>query len=513
VEGATFDSHIDEHDARCHPDTRTDLRNKIQDWARNPNGECIFWLNGKAGTGKSTISRTIAQTFADNEELGASFFFKRGEGDRGGARRFFATIALQLAYKIPEIIPAVGKAIEVDPNISEKQMKDQFEKLILEPLLAMQRDATKILTRVIVIDALDECERDDDIKTILRLLSRMQEIRSVRLRVFVTSRPELPIRLGFEKMSDDAHQVLVLHEIPKQIIDDDLFTFPKDELARIRNENSLPSDWPGDRTIHVLVEMATPLFIFAATACRFLQDRRLGGDPEKQLQTLLKYQNPDQASQLDMTYLPVLERLETGLSNRQKQRLAERFRLIVGSIILLEEPLTTTTLARLLGISKDDIDSLLYYLHSVLDVPHSPGHPVRLLHLSFRDFLLDPAKHNKTPFSVDEIETHEIIAIECLELMDSREGLRRDPCNLESPGVIRSRIENQQIDKCLAPELQYACRYWVEHLEQSRNASYYQDRVHTFLRKHLLHWLESMSLMGRMTEAIGMITSLRSTVR
>ena len=100
----------------------------------------------------------------------------------------------------------------------------------------------------------------------------------------------------------------------------------------------------------------------------------------------------------------------------------------------------------------------------------------------------------------------------CLELMNSREGLRRDPCNLESPGTIRSQIENQRIDECLAPELQYACRYWVEHLEQSKNALYYQDRVHTFLRKHLLHWLESMSLIGRMTEAVGMITSLRSTV-
>ena len=312
MEGATFDSHIDEHDARCHPDTRTDLRNKIQDWARNPNGECIFWLNGMAGTGKSTISRTIAQTFADNEELGASFFFKRGEGDQGKAARFFTTIASQLAYKIPEIIPAVGKAIEVNPNISEKQMKDQFDKLILDPLLATQLDTTEILTRVIIIDALDECERDDDIKTILRLLSRMQEIRSVRLRVFVTSRPELPIRLGFKNMSDDAHQELVLHEISKQIIDDDLFTFLKDELAKIRNENSLPLDWPGYRPIHVLVEMATPLFIFAATACRFLQDRRLGGDAKTRLQILLEYQSSDQASRLDKTYLPVLERLETG---------------------------------------------------------------------------------------------------------------------------------------------------------------------------------------------------------
>jgi len=291
-------------------------------------------LNGKAGTGKSTISRTVAQTFADSKELGASFFFKRGEGDRGKAARFFTTVASQLVYVIPEMMSAIGKAIDANPNISGKWMKEQFEKLILEPLLEKHCDSARILTRVIVVDALDECERDEDIKTILHLLSRTQEVRSVRLRIFVTSRPELPIRLGFRKMSDDKHHDLILHEIPKYVVDHDLFAFLKDELVRIQSENSLPLDWPGDEQVHALVEMASPLFIFAATACRFLEDRRLGGNPKKKLQTLLKYQSLDEATQLEKTYLPVLERLETGLTDPQKQRLADQFRLIVGSIVI-----------------------------------------------------------------------------------------------------------------------------------------------------------------------------------
>jgi hypothetical protein len=45
-----------------------------------------------AGTDKSTISRTIAQKFDDKGDLGASFFFKRGEGDRGDAGMFIKTI-------------------------------------------------------------------------------------------------------------------------------------------------------------------------------------------------------------------------------------------------------------------------------------------------------------------------------------------------------------------------------------------------------------------------------------
>jgi hypothetical protein len=86
--GAAFNSYQDELDARCNPDTRVELLQDIYKWFEDVNGECIFWLNGMAGTGKSTVSRTVAQMFADRGQLGASFF-KRGERDRGNARFFF----------------------------------------------------------------------------------------------------------------------------------------------------------------------------------------------------------------------------------------------------------------------------------------------------------------------------------------------------------------------------------------------------------------------------------------
>ena len=124
AEGAAFDCHADEHDPRCHPDTRVDLLHQIDDWAGDLDSECIFWLNGMAGTGKSTISRTVAHYFADKGELGASFFYKRGEGDRGHAALFFTTITAQLVLKLPSLAPHVRNAIEADPAISGKTMKD-----------------------------------------------------------------------------------------------------------------------------------------------------------------------------------------------------------------------------------------------------------------------------------------------------------------------------------------------------------------------------------------------------
>ena len=93
TKGAVFNSHANEYNARCHPDTRVELLAQVDQWANDPDGKCIFWLNGMAGTGKSTISRSVAQKFADRGVLGASFFFKRGEGDRGRAAIFFTTIA------------------------------------------------------------------------------------------------------------------------------------------------------------------------------------------------------------------------------------------------------------------------------------------------------------------------------------------------------------------------------------------------------------------------------------
>jgi hypothetical protein len=131
---AAFDSRAEEHNARCHPDTRIDLLHQIQEWADNPCGECIFWLNGVAGTGKSTISRTAAGRFKERGVLGASFFFKRGERDRGDATLFVTTIAAQLISKEPQILPFVREAIDSDLAIASKALKEQFEKLILQPL-------------------------------------------------------------------------------------------------------------------------------------------------------------------------------------------------------------------------------------------------------------------------------------------------------------------------------------------------------------------------------------------
>jgi NACHT domain len=484
------------------------LRCQIAEWAEDRNSKPIFWLKGMAGTGKSTIARSVAQSFADNGQLGASFFFKKGEGERGNATRFFTTIATDLMAHIPGLISGIRKALDTDPGISERALKDQFEKLILHPLSEIQLAPLQALACIVVIDALDECEREEDIRAILKLLARTKDIKPVSLRILVTSRPELPIRLGFRQMSDGTYQDLVLHEVPKRTIEHDIRLFLEHKLREIQEERSLSPNWPRRDQIQALVELAVPLFIFAATACRYIADQR--DNPIERLKVILQYQSATHISKLDRTYLPILSQLFDDEDEADKERRTSEFRDIVGSIIVLESPLSISSLARLLQISKEDIKCRLDSLHSVLNILDSEDLPVRLLHLSFRDFLVDPQKKGKSPFWVDERETHERLASKCLKLLSSPEGLRQNICKLLNPGTLRCEVDKQTIAICLPPELQYACRYWVYHLEQSNRHIHDGDSIHLFLQKYLLYWLEAMSLVGEAYKCIYMINRLQA---
>ncbi|KFY78543.1 hypothetical protein V499_02323 [Pseudogymnoascus sp. VKM F-103] len=517
ADDAAFDSHAEEHNARCYKGTRVQLIQQINTWASDPSSESIYWLSGMAGTGKSTISRTMAQNFAKDGELGASFFFKRGEGSRNHAGLFFSTIAAQLVQKLPSLAPHIRHAIEADPAISNKALKQQFETLVIQPFSKIRLDPQKSLSIVIVVDALDECNREEDLCVIIHLLQQVQQITSVRLKFFLTSRPELPIRLGFEDISG-RYKCLVLHEIPNPIIEHDISAFLEYELARIRDEynksvildRQLPTDWPGQANVQSLVQMAIPLFIFAATICLFVKDRRCG-EPGEQLTKVLKYKTKSQESALDATYLPVLDQLLVGLTNSQKDELVKNFEEVVGSIVILASPLSTVSLARLLDISNARVNHILDLLHSVLSIPSNPDIPVRLLHLSFRDFLLDSEKREEHPFWINEQKCHQRLATQCLQTLSK--GLKNDICNLQVPERLQADVDRQTINAKIPLDIQYACQYWVYHLKEGRNIISDDDQVYKFLQRHFLHWLEALSFIQRLPEAISMINDLIAILR
>jgi NACHT domain len=513
VEGAAFNSRREEYETECHPGTRVDTLDRIDEWANSAEGKCIFWLNGMAGTGKSTISRTVARKLSNSQSLGASFFFKRDAGERSNAARLVTTIASQLAEHLPSMSEHVRKAIEAYPRVDDETVKEKFEKLILEPLRKVDKGPkTSLRTLVIVIDALDECDQENDVADIIDLLLKTKQSLSIQLKFFVTSRPEVPIRNKFDDIGG-FHDDVALHEVPGSVIKDDISLFLKHSLEEFRDKPSvrkgqkLPVDWPGQEKIEKLVEMAIPLFIFATTAIRFIEDLRLRGDPNSRLENILEYKALDHTSKFGATYLPALHQMLYGLEGEDKSHALKEFGHIVGSIVVLANPLSAVSLASLLGILIKDVDNRLYWLHSVLNVPSESGNPVTLFHLSFRDFLVHPDKR-ANEFWVNEREANKELASKCLDLMSKT--LTKDICNQEKPGTLRESIGKETIDRCLAPQLQYACLYWVQHLQKSDAQLSDNDPVHDFLQKHLLHWFEALGWMGKISDGIHVIATLES---
>jgi hypothetical protein len=64
----------------------------------------------------------------------------------------------------------------------------------------------------------------------------MENLKKVQLQVFITSRPETPIRLGFRARHETLHEDFVLHSIDQSVVEHDISIFLKLELHRIKEE-------------------------------------------------------------------------------------------------------------------------------------------------------------------------------------------------------------------------------------------------------------------------------------
>jgi hypothetical protein len=312
---------------------------------------CIFWLNGLAGTGKSTIARTVARRYFERKRLGASFFFSRGGGDVGHAGKFFTSIAVQLAYNAPSLRRYISEAAEEQIDIANHSLRDQWRQLIIRPLLRLDKRLSPS-SYLLIIDALDECDNEDHIRTILHLLAEARSLTAVRLRVFLTSRPEVPIRHGIRAIPQAEHQDFVLHNIQPIVVNHDLSLFLEHHLGIIGQEWTLGPKWLGEEVLRQLVVHASGLFIWAATACRFIHEgEEFAKDRlDEILEGISLDGTPEQ--HLDQIYITILERsIPTTLRPPEKVRLYTRQRRILGSIAILFSPLSAITLAKVISVS------------------------------------------------------------------------------------------------------------------------------------------------------------------
>jgi hypothetical protein len=244
-------------------------------------------------------------------------------------------------------------------------------------------------------------------------------------------------------------------------------------------------------------------------------------------------QADNNASQLNQIYTRVLNRLlfvyKEGEEPKPISRRARSERLqILGAITILATPLPAAALAALLGMDPYDVNFSLRNLHAVLNIPSDPKAPVEMLHKSFSDFLLGQEGMGMDNFRVNAAEAHMMLASKCIDRMKRKDdGLRKNICRLQDYGKQRDEIDKAAITDAIPLDLEYSCLNWVYHLQQCRQHVTDEDKdkallqkisvllqeIETFIEEHFLHWIESLSLLGKLSECIISIRQLLQIVQ
>ncbi|KAH7129023.1 hypothetical protein EDB81DRAFT_138473 [Dactylonectria macrodidyma] len=527
VEQARFDTEEAQRN-RCQTGTRVEVLSRIRSWARKPT-ETLLWLQAPAGSGKSTIARTLRDVFlADSpEKLVAGYFFKRGDAQRNLTNLVFSTIASQLMETIPQFCNFLHKslgnlaAVGNENIIQTKSLDEQFKILISTPLSQLNAVDDDESTRIIVIDALDECTDLVGIDKVLELLST-DTTSQLRLRVIVTSRPTARILDSFQSMQETgiSYATVKLHDEFKRETEDDIRTFLTKSFGLIKTRRRIHHDpWPEVEVLNQAIAHATPLFIYATTLIRFIDppgSRVL--NPTKQLESWFRgcHQNKSHLSDITKMYRLIMEGLLYGDDLNNPDQLPSEYlselQQILGSLVVLAEPLSVRALTALLDMDRYSVSTWLSNLQAVIHVPSNELSSVEIIHKSFSDFLVDDAG-SKPDYRVNKSEAHLILAKRCMRRMSI--DLHKNICKLNDPGIHRMNISRATITEFIPVELEYASSHWVHHYIRGGMHSKRQGEIEVceFLKKNLLFWFEVLSILGKLPDAgAGIGQLLRSAV-
>jgi hypothetical protein len=355
-----------------------------------------------------------------------------------------------------------------------------------------------------VIDALDECKDEGTTSIILSSLSRhVSEISP--LKILVTSRPEQSITSAFSSRSghlNAASQRLVLHELELDVVQQDIELYLSSALQDIAGRYGLDSSWPSEKDTQELVTLSSGLFIFAATSIKFIQDQN-DSDPRGQLTRLLSGEILSDNAQssphhhLDKLYMQVLTHAFPDITIQ----LSGRLKMILGSIVSLQEPLSPVALEDLLSLTPSVVRQTLLHLCSILILPDSDTQLIRLHHPSFADFITRSNRCRDVRFMVDSEKQHTLLAILCLKAMRS---LKQDICGITNPCILNSEVDGlpSRITDNILPHIQYACRHWIFHLTHALVSDTLVDLLEEFCTKYLLYWIEVCSLLGELRNTL-----------
>ncbi|KAF8670836.1 WD40 repeat-like protein [Rhizoctonia solani] len=475
----------------CARDTRANILNELEQWSLDPTKPNIFWLNGTAGMGKTTIAYTFAQSLRERGALGATFFCVRASGECRDARRIIPAVAYQLAQYLFSFRSALLDVLENEHSMKLESIADQCEQLIKEPLSRIKGGMTT--WPIIVIDGLDECSSSSEVETMLDMLFRV--VPNLPIKVLVTSRPEPNIRRGIVAQSDQSRSICVLREIDDSPVEVEVEQYLHEALGNSVSEHDLSR----------LSRLSGGWFICAVTLVRYLfRQGNIVDQGRLEAALTLPSDLENRHLDIDRLYTMILDSAVYGPDQEPEDQ--EQMRLIIWTALRVREPVSVDTLAALTGIEVTKANILLEPLYSILYMSQATG-TITTLHASFPDFMFDKARSAK--FYCDEAKHNQLLAKRCFQLM--KDQLRFNICGIETSFIPDSKVQDLEarVQKSISPTLSYVAKYWGDHLMKSAPCKAVRKGLEDFLSDRLLFWIEVLSLKHILDKGISILSEVK----
>ncbi|KIK37540.1 hypothetical protein CY34DRAFT_452889 [Suillus luteus UH-Slu-Lm8-n1] len=378
---------------KCLDGTCTEILEEIE-MTLQASESTLIWLSGSPGTGKSAIAHTIASRLKSRSKLAGTFFFSRQRKDMPGITNldFFApTLAYQISQSNHLAKDSVIQSIRSDPIILDpsRSLADQIQKLLVEPLQNLQVSWGHSEPKVLVIDAIDACEKEHICELISCLSNLLHQPRIPHLHIFITSRPHHTIDDAFE---DIGYEHIALDDVD---VTEDVRLLFKHALVRSYRNHGLecPELESDDETILCLADRANGRFGTASMMMRFLEtcddDDKVLRDLNDKINLIKDPGGPYLTStQISRFYEFVIDSSENPTLGYQH----------LSTVVNLAKPLAILHLQKLLG--EKDLSSILVLLSPIVSVPTDDSCPVEFLHIeSLRKFLSEHSSSSSSSSS------------------------------------------------------------------------------------------------------------------
>ncbi|KAL4766705.1 WD40-repeat-containing domain protein [Aspergillus nidulans var. acristatus] len=394
----------------------------------------------------------------------AYFLCQATDPKLNNATSILRSMIYMLVQQQPHLISCLRKRYDTNPSLFESANAFYSLSAIFENMIHDSTQATIYL----LADALDECETG--LSDLLKLIVKTKSISAVQVKWIVSSRnrmdieQELEIGDGKTKLSlelnanqiSDAHNGILLEQVKEKLLQKSDGTFL----------------W-----VALVVEEMRKCWCSAAMV-ELLERTPQGLIPlyDRMLQQIQLFKGQDR----------------------------ELCILVLSIVTLGYRPLHLHELCLVAGLHKqpyslDDLKDIAGMCGSFLTIRDDY---VYLIHQSAKDYLGD-AKVLAAIFLSGSSVIHERMFRESLQSLSTK--LRRDIYNLADPGVSASKIAIPPPKHDPLLDLRYSCTYLVDHFIGSgfpeRSASS-DNQVSNFFTQHLLHWLESLSLINELRHGI-----------